>query len=690
MKRPVAVLAVLTCLGWGAPRSAAAQEALVLGGGGSRGLAHGGVIVGLERLGREPELVVGTSMGAIVGALYAAGYAPDEIWRFIAEEDWPALFTARALVVGPEFESRTPILELDEGRRPSGLVPDWRINRRLVQVLFDAQARSRGDFDRLPRRFRAVAASLGTGQAVVPARGDLALIVRASMAVPGVFAPVRWDDDWLVDGGIRDNVPTAVARALGADPIVAVDVIRPPLDLEENDPLAVGLRGLRLLLENAIPDTAPDVRILPRIPPEFPEALFPRDAVPLLEAGLEATLAALAPRSGPSPPHAPASAPDSIGSLEIVGGDPATRALARAAFADIAPGPYDPRAVLAAVDRLYATGLFTGVWPSIAPADAENGPDPATPEHTPRLRLQIATIERTMLAGALGYDNDRGGRAWATFRHRTLRGGAAEIQAAVSGHRLERWATIAARRYSTVRPPLAWMLGGAYREADVRRFIGHDVVGTLEVRRAGGWIGAEARRVAPELRATLVFRGEWVDVQGGNDGAAWGPLLRVGLDPSPVRVVGRSPVLEAEARWGAFDYRRVRAAGSIDRTSGRLHAAAVAEAAHTAGSAPPDALPALGDERRMPGLRWGQLRARTLAVGGVDVAYPIALEGFARLRLRAAAVDDPFDRAGTDTRGIAGAELGAIWPTPVGPLLVAIGAASDGGWRIDVNVGPLF
>ena len=690
MKRSLPAITALAILSWGVPSSAPAQEALVLGGGGSRGLAHGGVVVGLERLGRDPKLVVGTSMGAIVGALYAAGYAPEEIWRIIAEQDWPALFVADARVVGPDLEARIPILELDRGEQPSGLVPDWRINRRLVRLLFDAQARSLGDFDRLPRRFRAVAASLYTGQAVVPARGDLALIVRASMAVPGVFAPVRWGDDWLVDGGIRDNVPTAVARALGGDPIVAVDVIRPPPDIEETDPLAIGLRGLRLLLENAIPDTAPDVRILPRIPPEFPEALFPRDPVPLLEAGLEATLAALPPQSGPSPPQPARPLPDSIGPLEIVGGDPATRALARAAFAGIAPGPFDARAILDAVDRLYATGLFTGVWPSLAPPDLDPGPDPATSGRAPRLRVQLAMIERTMLAGAAGYDNDRGGRAWAAFRHRTVRGGAAEFQAAISGHALERWASLSARRHSTWRPPLTWSIGGAYRESNIRRYVDDAVVGTTEVRRAGGWIGAGWRRVAPEARAALLFRGEWVDDEGGGDGAAWGPLLRVGRDPSPVRVVGREPLLEAEARWGAFDYQRVHAGGSIDGRAGRLLGALVAEAAHTAGSAPPDALPALGDEHRVPGLRWGRLRARTIALGGADLAAPIALEGFLRLRLRAAVVDDPIDLAGTNGRAVGGAELGAVWPTPVGPLGVAIGAATDGSWRIDVNVGPLF
>ncbi|HEX7117748.1 MAG TPA: patatin-like phospholipase family protein [Longimicrobiales bacterium] len=690
MNRVSVLVLLIAGLSWGVARPCAAQEALVLGGGGSRGLAHGGVVVGLERLGRDPELVVGTSMGAVIGALYAAGYAPARIWNIVAGEDWPALFTPVAWVVGPDREPREPLLALGADATPSGLVPDWRINRRLVRLLFEAQARSRGDFDRLPRRFRAVAASLETGGAVVPAEGDLALAVRASMAVPGVFAPVRWNGEWLVDGGIRDNLPVAVARALGAEHVVAVDVIRPPPALEETDPLSIGLRGLRLLLTNAVPDTAADELVLPRIPPEFPEAIFPRDPQPLLRAGLEATLETLAADARRAPRRSPLPPPAAVGALEVVGGDPAIRALARAAFGDVAPGRFDPDAVLDAVDRLYATGLFTGVWPSIRPAVGDSGPEYATTTAAPRLLLQLATIERTLLAGAAGYDNDRGGRLWAAFRHRVSLGAPAELGVEASGDRLERWAVVSARLFSIRHPPLAWSLGGGFREADVRRFVNDDVEGETRVRRTGGWAGAELRWVAPELAAALLLRGERIAVEAGDDGMAWGPLLRVGGVESAVRVVGRAPLFEAEARWGAFDYRRVRAGGSVDGRLGRLRLAAAADAAHTAGNAPPDALPALGDDRLMPGLEWGEMRGRTRVVGGVDVAYPIPFEGFVRLRLRGGAVDDPLDRPGAGALGLAGAELGAIWPTPAGRLLLAVGAATDGGWRVHVNVGPLF
>lgn len=674
-----------------APGRAAAQEALVLGGGGSRGLAHGGVVVGLERLGRDPEIVVGTSMGAVVGALYAAGYEPDRIWRIIAEEDWPALFTPVPIPVGPDRDPRAPILQFGGGDRPSGLVPDRRINRRLARLLFEPQARSRGDFDRLPRRYRAVAASLRTGGRVVLGRGDLARAVRASMAVPGFFAPVRRGDEWLADGGIRDNLPVDVAHALGARNIVAVDVLRPPPSIGETDPLSIGLRGLRLLLQNATPATPPpDVLVLPAIPPEFPETLFPRDATPLLRAGLDATLAAL-PSGARAPPRRPLHPlPDSLAGLDILADDAAVGALARRVFADVAPARFDAAAVLAAADRLYATGLVTGVWPSVVPPPAgAPGPENATFPAAPRLRIQLEAQDRTLLAGSAAYDNDRGGRVWGSLRRR-VRAGPAELGVAVSGHRLERWAVVSVLRHSPRLAPLAWSLGGHYREADVRRFANGDAVGETGVRRAGGWAGAEYAWIEPAATAAALVRAERIVDEAGADGLSWGPFLRLARVDPLTRVVGRAPRLEAEARFGAVDYRRARIGGSLDGRLGRLLLAAVGDAGLVRGAAPPDTWPALGDERLVPGLDWGEARGRTGAAGGIDVAYPVPLGGHLRLRLRAGIIDEPLEPAEPETRWLGGAELGAVWATPVGPLLVAAGAASDGGWRFDVNAGPEF
>src|SRR5690554_1412261 len=356
---------------------ASGQQAVVLGGGGSRGLAHAGVLAGLEELGYEPKLVVGTSMGAIVGSLYAAGHSPGEVWRIVQAQDWPELFTQVPRPVSPRRELRHPQLEVGIGvERPAGLVAEWRINRALAHLLFDAGTRSGGDFDRLPRRFRSVAADLRTGRAVVIAEGDLARAVRASMAVPGVFAAVVRGGAPLVDGGIANYLPVSVARAAGARYVVAPGVSRPAREIEARSAPAVALRGLRLTLRNTLPDTAPDVLVLPDIPPQISEALFPRDPTPLLRAGVEAArrdAAGRLPASGGSPPRAPLPQPDSLVALRIETTDAGVAALARRLFRDAAPARYDTARVLRALDRLYETGLVDGVWPRVERAAAADG-----------------------------------------------------------------------------------------------------------------------------------------------------------------------------------------------------------------------------------------------------------------------------------------------------------------------------
>ena len=187
------------------------------------------MLLGLEERGYSPGMVVGTSMGSIVGALYAAGIDPDSIAAIVTHEDWRALFAPDVLAVGPDRIAVRPLVSFgvgDDGIVLGGVVPDAGINRRLVEMLFDAGARARSDFDRLPRRYRAVAADLRDGSVVVLGHGDLARAVRASMAVPGVFSPVVIDGRILVDGGIADNLPTT-RRALGALYIIASDMLLP-------------------------------------------------------------------------------------------------------------------------------------------------------------------------------------------------------------------------------------------------------------------------------------------------------------------------------------------------------------------------------------------------------------------------------------------------------------------------------
>src|SRR5688500_2920110 len=212
----------------------------------------------LDSIGYDPDLVVGASMGAVIGALYASGRTPAEISQMLVATQWGDVFKPHALVVGPSRQILSPAIRLGVNLATfevsRGFIQDWRVNRLLANLLFEAGAASRGDFDRLPRRFRAVVADLSTGQEIVLAKGDLARAVRISMGTPGFFAPLVWDGRLLTDGGVANYLPISVARGLGASHIVAVDVSRQKPRIERTDPAAIGGRALGLLMRNAVRD----------------------------------------------------------------------------------------------------------------------------------------------------------------------------------------------------------------------------------------------------------------------------------------------------------------------------------------------------------------------------------------------------------------------------------------------------
>lgn len=214
---------------------------LVLGGGGARGAAHIGVLRELERLRIPIDAIAGTSMGAVVGGLYASGMTPAELEDLVATIDW-----AEAFRDDPQRENRPFRRKQDEDQYPIGIelglrngevqIPLGFIQgQKLGQILRENTLAVAGieDFDRLPIPFRAVASDIRTGEAYVLSSGDLPTAMRASMAVPGAFAPVVLDGRTLVDGGLGGNVPVSVIREMGVDIVIAVDVEFPLYDSEQ-------------------------------------------------------------------------------------------------------------------------------------------------------------------------------------------------------------------------------------------------------------------------------------------------------------------------------------------------------------------------------------------------------------------------------------------------------------------------
>jgi NTE family protein len=235
-----ALVIVTASLGASTPASGAAGDAprvcLALSGGGARGLAHVGVLKVLEELRVPIDCIAGTSMGALVGGLYAAGYSPEEIEEQLAAVDWADMYRdrppRRSLSFRRKDDDRRYLLDFELGVRGGRVVaPSGRITGGKLDLLLRAlslRVVTVERFDDLPVRFRAVATDLATGRRVVLDRGDLPTALRASMAIPGVFSPVSIAGRVLVDGGLVDNLPVDAAREMGADVIIAVDASTVP------------------------------------------------------------------------------------------------------------------------------------------------------------------------------------------------------------------------------------------------------------------------------------------------------------------------------------------------------------------------------------------------------------------------------------------------------------------------------
>ncbi|QNK00228.1 patatin-like phospholipase family protein [Dyella telluris] len=231
---------------------------LVLGGGGARGAAHIGVLEVLEREHIPICRVSGTSMGSIVGGMYAAGYSSQEMDKIISTLDWSDLFSDNPARIELPMRRKDAdyryLLNFEVGYKngriitPAGVVQGQKLLlllRRLLISTWDVH-----DFDQLPIPFRAVATDIVAGKPVVFGSGDLALSIRSSMSVPGAFAPTNVDDLLLVDGGLMDNVPMDVARNMGATQLIVVNVGSPLAHREElSNPVAVLNQMVSALME---------------------------------------------------------------------------------------------------------------------------------------------------------------------------------------------------------------------------------------------------------------------------------------------------------------------------------------------------------------------------------------------------------------------------------------------------------
>ncbi len=218
------------------------RTGLVLSGGAARGLAHIGVLKALEEQGVQIDAIAGTSMGAVIGGLYAAGYSVDELEKLALELDWQQVLSDdppredipfRRKQDDRDFLVKRKLSFRDDGSLglPLGVIQGQNLALLLERLLVHAS--DIRDFDRLPIPFRAVATDIANDKKVIFRSGHLPQAIRASMSIPAVFAPVEIDGRLLVDGGMVDNVPMDVARDMGVDRLIVVDIGTPLLPREQ-------------------------------------------------------------------------------------------------------------------------------------------------------------------------------------------------------------------------------------------------------------------------------------------------------------------------------------------------------------------------------------------------------------------------------------------------------------------------
>lgn len=354
---------------------------LVLGGGGAAGVSHVGVLKVLEANNIPIDVIAGNSMGAIVGSLYASGMSAAEIETVVNALDWLSLFRDDSSHESKSYQQKQQSADFFSAfsvgvskngvKLPSGLIDGQRLMFELRRLLKPVERVS--DFDRLPIPFRAVATDIRTGETVVLKSGNLATAVRASMSIPGLFAPVTIDKRLLVDGLVSNNLPVDIAKQMGAD-IVIVSSIPSETNRELNSVLDISLQSMDLLMRKSSASQLKlirkDVDILIEPPvSDIGNLAFDRvkDTIPRGVQGAQAQLPALqqlATLTGATPRRAVAQqnskdTPIRVAAIQLENESSLSDKLVRQKLG-IQPGELmDDQQLQAGLERVYGLGYFS-------------------------------------------------------------------------------------------------------------------------------------------------------------------------------------------------------------------------------------------------------------------------------------------------------------------------------------------
>ncbi|MGE0441699.1 MAG: patatin-like phospholipase family protein, partial [Gemmatimonadales bacterium] len=399
--------------------------ALVLSGGGVKGLAHLGVLAALDSLGVRPDLIVGTSMGAIVGAMYASGYSARQIDSLARGLPISEIVRPFRVPAPHPWDERLPILFMVRGQRgfefQTGIVDEAQPNARLNTAMLSGNLLARGRFDRLPIPFRAVATDLRNRHTVVISEGDLARAVRASSAIPLVFPPVVAGRAILVDGGLSANIPITEARLAGAGRVIVSDVTEHPAEnLDPESPIEMADQLLNFLFQQPTgPLGEGDVFIRPDVQEYRSLDFAPETVEEILRRGRAAadttlTRARCLPTGARPPVPAP---PSTLSGWSVRRGVPGDSVLL-GRILGLESGPIDAPELRRRLLGLADAEAYRGVW--LNPAGTGDS-----------VTFGVEPIRAPRMVGGMGlaYDQDLGGRVWLGIFDRRLLGSTVEASA---------------------------------------------------------------------------------------------------------------------------------------------------------------------------------------------------------------------------------------------------------------------
>jgi predicted acylesterase/phospholipase RssA len=691
------LLAALSPRPAGGQACEARSTALVLAGGGARGLAHIGVIRAIERAGIRPDFVVGTSMGALIGALYASGYTADQLEETLDQLTNFSAFRSYA-PRAPASLRHLPVTVLFE-RTPRGFVlqnaavRQGDINAMLDALLLRGNLEARGNFDALPIPFRAVATDINDRTTVVLRRGDLAQAVRASIALPLLFSPVQIGAHLLADGGLSDNVPVDAARELGVQRVIVSRVKGATDSVDYQSQLAYAGHLVNLLFRQGAPVLQPgDVDIITPVADVSRLDFSLPTARMVVRRGDETATSVLASQCHSFPASQSVDATEDLRSQVQ---EPARVSVVRAAHPNdvvdvkhllgLRPGILiDVPALADRLQSLKGARAIEGIW--LHPSGTRDSLE---------LDVEVERAPRTLVGAGFAYDSDLGGRVWTGLVDRQLAGRAIEGSVVLAGGTYRQEVSLGLRRVNPMGVnALTPVAGVTVAYESIRTFDSTGVAGLpLEIREAVSLIGIE-RAFREEWVATIAAETRaWAD-PSGRDRSGFGPRVSVAWLPSD----GRGS-LEMQSVF-TDRYKWAEAEAGYEFGFGRLSLRPRLRAAWGQ-SLPLHLTFPIGGKEGFAGLRRDELRGDTERLAAVVASFRITGQLLMRVEFMAGqiayqsySVADSADAPATvvvpQPDRVSGVRGGFGADTPVGPVRVEYGLNSRRRHSVFIRLGRWF